>query len=376
MKRRIGGCLMSLLLIATFLVPLLEVRPLAADNVYFISVNDNLCPMNDETMPFWSGGDLYVPHTVFSSYDLGITYFKTNGSQSALLYTRGKILEFDLVNGGANNKVGTYYTANALLKQGYTYFPLAFVSNYFGLKHSVINTDLVPVVRICSDSVVLSDSRFVDAASTLMAARYSSYQQSKKPPVISKPDAMQPSQEGEVKGETANAKKNVHVTLGIRAQNPETVGRMLDTLDFYGYKATFFFEPEGLGSYEDFLRRIVASGHRIGFASGSSSTALKNGNKILRHCTGTVTRMTLSNNTAELSQAGYGTYTPALSENSMGETQSVRANRMLSRLEKSKGSVRVLMCGDPVSADVLSVLCSRIHDENYSVHAVNEVDCQ
>ena len=81
---------MSLLFVITLIVPLVEVRSLAAGNVYFLSVNDNLCPMNDVTMPFWSGGNLYVPHTVFSAYDLGVTYVKTSDGQSAVLYTAAK----------------------------------------------------------------------------------------------------------------------------------------------------------------------------------------------------------------------------------------------------------------------------------------------
>ena len=366
---------MSLLFVITLIVPLLEVRSLAAGNVYFLSVNDNLCPMNDATMPFWSGGNLYVPHTVFSAYDLGVTYAKTSDGQSAVLYTGNKILEFDLVNGGANNKVGTYYTANALLKQGYTYFPLAFVSNYFGFKHSVIDTNLVPVVRICSESAILSDSQFIDAASTLMSARYNSYQQSKNPPVISKPDAVQPPKEDEEKNESTDTKKNAQVIFGIQAKNPEIVHDMLDILDGYRYKATFFFDPETLDQYEDLLRRIAASGHRIGFVSGSAAE-LESGNQMLRHYTGTVTRMTLSEPAAALSQAGYGVYLPSLREDNTGKTQTVRVNRMMRTIEKSNGAVQVLLCGDTFSADVLSVLCSRMRSGNYHIRAVNEVDCR
>ena len=37
----------------------------AAGDVYFSVVNDSMITLSDSTMPVWSGGVLYVPHSVF-----------------------------------------------------------------------------------------------------------------------------------------------------------------------------------------------------------------------------------------------------------------------------------------------------------------------
>ena len=76
MKRRIWSILLALALSLSLGAPFLAVRPLAAGSVYFTAINDSLCPLNDSTMPFWSGGNLYLPSSVFSSYDLGLSYVR------------------------------------------------------------------------------------------------------------------------------------------------------------------------------------------------------------------------------------------------------------------------------------------------------------
>ena len=149
-KRRVTGLLLAAVLVFTLGVPLWAERPLAAESVYFTAVNENVCPLNDETMPFWSGGTLYVPSPVLSSYDLGLSYVRDTSAQTAILYNSRKVLEFDLTGGGANNKMGTYYSASAISRRGYVYFPLSFVCNYFGLSYSVVDTVWAPLVRLRS----------------------------------------------------------------------------------------------------------------------------------------------------------------------------------------------------------------------------------
>ena len=107
MKRRICSLLLTVAVVFSLGMPLLSARSEAAGSVYFTAVNEQLCPLNDETMPFWSGGNLYVPSTVFSSYDLDVSYVRDTSAQTAILYTSQRVLEFDLVGGGANNKTGT-----------------------------------------------------------------------------------------------------------------------------------------------------------------------------------------------------------------------------------------------------------------------------
>lgn len=383
MKRRAVGFLMALVMLLTVGTPLLTARPMAADTIYFTAVNDNLCPLNDETMPFWSGGNLYVASTVFSSYDLGLSYARDTSAQTAVLYNRNKVLEFDLANGGANNKLGTYYSARAISKGGYVFFPLAFVCSYFGLSYSLRDTSWIPLVRVCG-SAILSDSQFIDAASTLMASRYYAYRQSKDPGTTTPPE-VEPDKgdetttlpEKEDETEQEENKSTARVLLGIRAGDDASLVSMLNTLDRYGYQATVFFDPASLQGRDDLLRRIVSSGHRIGLiqSSGADVSALEAGNDYLRQCTGTTTRMVLSSYQTTAHSAGYAVYTPTLAAQTMGSTAASRASRIFSAIESRTGTVKLLLGGDETTAEALPTLCRSLNQKDYTVRSVNETAC-
>lgn len=381
MKRRITGLLLAVVLVLTLGMPLLAARPMAAESIYFTAVNENVCPLNDETMPFWSGGSLYIPGTVLSSYDLGISYIRDTSAQMATFYNNRRVLEFDLANGGSNNKLGTTYSgASAISRRGSVYVPLIFVCSYFSLSYSVVDTAWGPLVRLRSDSSVLSDSQFVDAASSILASRYRTYEQSKKPAVPTTPT--QPDTGGESVAEptqptdeSSGSKATARVLLAVRAGSDETVAAMLNTLDRNGYKATFFFEPAALEGRDDLLRRIVSSGHRLGLIQTDSPEELRTANECLRRCTGTVTRMVLSAQKEAAMAAGYTVYTPTLSAENLGSTASGRASRIMNRIENSSGTVKLLLGGDDTSASALNTVCSKLRSGKYTVRAVNEVAC-
>ena len=356
---------------------------MAAESIYFTAVNENVCPLNDETMPFWSGGNLYVPSTVLSAYDLGVSYVRDTSAQTAILYNTRKVLEFDLANGGANNKLGTYYSATAISRRGYIYFPVSFVCSYFSLNYSVVDTAWAPLVRLRSDSAVLSDSQFVDAATSLLASRYRTYEQGKKntgtvtPATPTKPDTNhpEPTEPAQPAEEEPGSKAAARVLLAVRAGSDENVTAMLNTLDRYGYKATFFYYPNMLSGRDDLLRRIVSSGHRIGLIQTGEGDELRGANEQLRRSTGTVTRMVLSSQKETVQAAGYTVYTPTLQAENLGSTASGRASRVMDRIGKSKGTVKVLLGGDDTTASALNTICAELRSGQHTVRAVNETAC-
>lgn len=380
MKRRMAGLLLSAVLVLALGMPLWTARSMAAESIYFTAVNENVCPLNDETMPFWSGGNLYVPSTVLYAYDLGLSYVRDTSAQTAILYNTRKVLEFDLANGGANNKLGTYYSATAISRRGYIYFPVSFVCSYFSLNYSVVDTAWAPLVRLRSDSAVLSDSQFVDAATSLLASRYRTYEQSKKnagtatPAAPARPDTTH-SDPVKPAEEESGSKAAARVLLAVRAGSDETVAAMLNTLDRYGYKATFFFSPNMLAGRDDLLRRIVSSGHRIGLIQTGEGDELRGANEQLRRSTGTVTRMVLSSRKEAVQAAGYTVYTPTLPAENLGSTASGRASRVMERIGKSKGTVKLLLGGDDTTASALNTICAELHSGQHTVRAVNEIAC-
>ena len=374
MKKQMISVLLTLALVFSLSSPLLS-RPLAASGIYFTAVNDTLCPLNDATMPFWSGGNLYVPSVVFSSYDLGLSYVRDTPGQTALLYNRWKVLEFDLAKGGANNKIDTYYSADAAVRQGTVYFPLAFVCSYFGLNYSIVEGKLAPMVRVKSDAVVLSDTQFADAAATLMSSRYTSYQQSKKKPQPKpKPEEKEPDVEP-LPQEEPSDKTVARVYLSVRADG-SGVPAMLDELDRYGYKATFFFTPQELEQQEDLLRRITATGHRVGLIATeeNAENALARGNASLRRITGTTTHMVLNESGAAL-PGSYVAYRPTLKSEDQSGSAANRAKRIVRKIQGSRGTVQLMMGSSAEDAGAFRTVCAALHEKHHTVRAVNEVVC-
>ena len=62
MKKRIAA-----LLCAALLVCQLAASPAqAVESVHFTAINDNMLPLSEENMPFWSNGYLYVDSSIFT----------------------------------------------------------------------------------------------------------------------------------------------------------------------------------------------------------------------------------------------------------------------------------------------------------------------
>ena len=73
-KRRLAAWLLILTLCAAASTG----RAVLSD-VYLTAVNDSMMDLNDETMPFWSGGVLYVSSRIFDGTDLGVYFVRNQG---------------------------------------------------------------------------------------------------------------------------------------------------------------------------------------------------------------------------------------------------------------------------------------------------------
>lgn len=100
---RIGAWLLALALIAV-LVP--EKGRAVLEGVYFTAANEKLMDLNSETMPFYSGGVLYVSSKLFDKTDLGVTYVYNSSTGLAMLYTPRTDLRFDVANQTTYDKTG------------------------------------------------------------------------------------------------------------------------------------------------------------------------------------------------------------------------------------------------------------------------------
>ena len=233
----------------------LQMVPGTADavlsGVYFVAVNYDLMDLNQETMPFWSDGQLYVSHAAFSgSYgsSLGVSCSVNSARRVTVLYTLQNALFFDTGAGSTYDNQGNTYTELAIEKNGYVFLPIRLVTSFFGLTYSYRQTETIPLIRIKTRTSVLSDDVFIDAAATLMRSRYKEYEESltaaaTPPTVNTDPDDPAPTvYEGQ------------RVYLVFRFTDRSSTLSLLSSLNRYQKQATFLMTPQQMEENHDLLR--------------------------------------------------------------------------------------------------------------------------
>lgn len=186
--RRTAALAMTLLLLG-LLVP--GPGRAAGTGVYFTAANEQLMDLNSETMPFYSNGVLYVSSQLFEGGELGLSYGRNTNLGLATLYRQGSNLDlrFDIAGQIVYDKQYNMYNGYAIERGGMVFFPLELVCRYFRLSWSYSETNTAPLIRVKSDSVILSDADFINAAATLMQGRYDDYERasSVRPPAVPDP---------------------------------------------------------------------------------------------------------------------------------------------------------------------------------------------
>ena len=222
MKSKRFLCLLLVLLMVFSLTPS-ETR--AETTVYFTAVNDQLLPdLSDETMPFWSGGRLYVPSTVITGTDLGLFYSRSRDKSTAVVYRQGSALTFNFAAGTVADQNDRQYSGPAIVRSGVVFLPLDLLTQFFSLDYSYTRVTYGYLVRVKSDTVVLSDAKFIDAAAMSMEQRYNEY--------------MKTHSESNDPGNTPNQNTDGDrdlVCLALRVTDEESANALLDTLASNGY---------------------------------------------------------------------------------------------------------------------------------------------
>ena len=235
MKSKRFLCLLLVLLMVFSLTPS-ETR--AETTVYFTAVNDQLLPdLSDETMPFWSGGRLYVPSTVITGTDLGLFYSRSRDKSTAVVYRQGSALTFNFAAGTVADQNDRQYSGPAIVRSDVVFLPLDLLTQFFSLDYSYTRVTYGYLVRVKSDTVVLSDAKFIDAAAMSMEQRYNEY--------------MKTHSESNDPGNTPNQNTDGDrdlVCLALRVTDEESANALLDTLASNNATATFLFSEEQLSS--------------------------------------------------------------------------------------------------------------------------------
>ena len=358
----------------------------AAGDIYFTVINDSVVSLSDSTMPTWSGGVLYVPYSAFDGsntarigFDISFSY--NRGSGIATLFNTRQALTFNLNNNTCYNAVtGEYLNGRAILRNGQVFVPVALVCSFFGLSYSVISIDEGYIVRIKNSSVVLSDAKFVEAATLSISRELREYNQANQSTAT--PGVLPPTgSSGETETtdppieEEPDTEDSVPVYLAFRCDDDQGLSDILDALDESNRAAVFFFPADGLERQDDLLYRILGSGHSVGLlAEGSTLAAtrqlLEEGGRTLERVGYTRTTLALvpESQRSALEAEGWVCWDETVSAiPEAGTGASSHANAVIRAIPSRSQRAYITLDAGSESARVLPTLLTRLEARSYAV---------
>ena len=368
--KRIPCLLLAAMLLFGFVPPPMD----AAGSVIFTAVNDTLLPLTDETMPFSSGGVLYVASAAFDGTDLSIYYSRSRDKTTAVLYKKRNVIIFDLAAGTIETNNGTSFSGAAITRGDVLFLPVDVMCRYFNLEYSYTRVSYGYLLRIKSDTAVLSDVAFIDAAGAPMAQRYNRYDS--KPAEEVKPEA--PPVEPPPPQETAQ--RTVYPV--IACTDPEKAASLLDR--FSGGRVACLFAPDAFDGADELLRRLASGGGatalRIDAAAGAESAIaqIDAGNRALWAAANTKTRLVwldgASDETARrVAAAGYCPIHAALNLSGNRMSVSRMSARILAAADARGGSCCVFLGADTEVTGNLNALLTSLSAGNCTPARLNEV---
>lgn len=366
---------LPLVLAVILAVGMFQPMPAAAANLYFTGINDSVAPLTSSSMPYWSGGTLYVPYTVFDAnqngvgVSLGLYTSYNHRSHIVTIFNLKQMLVFDLERGTCRDDMtGAAYDARAVMRYGKPYVPLYVVCSVFGLEYSYNQLSYISqgyLVRIKSADAVLDDGLFIDRARELINNRLRDYTQSLSPAETTPTIPVSPSEPPEVDG------GNVATYLAFRCESADGLPAILNTLDGTGQYALFFLAPQVIEEEGGLVRRILGTGHSVGIlAREGEEEAISRGRLALEELAHTRTTLAYVPDGARagLEEQGWVCWKETLylePGDSVGGT--AFAGTVLNRLGTRRRTVYLTLEGSGNTARVLPALLRQLSSNHYTV---------
>ncbi len=369
--------IISLLLVFVISVALFSI-PTQAKNEFYIAIGNTVLPLTNKT-PIQSGGVWYIDYQCFTNGNLGINTSYNESSSTLVMYTWDTTLIFDLKKATAYKKENQVsYKAVAVETSGTVYVPVQFTAQIFGLDYTYF-ADL-SLIRIKRSTDIPDDIFFYIAESEIpnIRAEYEKQNESSKPQ-SSKP-------------QNTPDKNSKIVKLTFNVTNGKNLKKIVDTLNRYGYKATFFIQGSAIDSCKNELRYAVISGHALGSLSenGASDFALSSAeletrldavnDKLFEICK-TKTRLlripggsksVSKERYNELSSFGYRIWDSSISPS--GKTASSISSFVTSKLNSASSVAVVSLSDSDASIKALDKILNHIKSKAYSVSTIDILD--
>ena len=299
MLRRLICLILVLLLTALLLLPA------SGAQLAFVAVNDTIpLTLSGGELPFYSGGMLYVPYTVFNTSSLGFYPSYTPDNGTLTLFSRNQRLIYDLSGGTVTDENKVVQYLSAISRNGTVFLPAAFSANHFGVQVSDLTSRSgYTVVRFTTGSQVYDDSLFIEKAENLISYRVEQFEASTQPSpdngtdtptVPSTPSTGTPDPADPDDGEEEQEEEPVEIYLAV--VDAATMESMLSTLQRENLQAAFFLTAEEIRENGALVRRIVAEGYPVGLTctdGADAAEALRDANDALDRVLGRKTLLAL-----------------------------------------------------------------------------------
>ncbi len=281
---------------------------------------------------------------------------------------------YDLAAGTIETNNGQSFSGSAIVRGDVVFLPLEAVCRYFGLEYSLTRVSNGYLLRIKSDSVVLTDAKFIDAANATMASRYARFQRTQEEPEIPENPAEEPPAPRET------AQRTVYFV--VECTDPEKTEPMLSR--FGGGQATYLFTPDGFDGADGLLRHIASGGGtaalRIDATGGAESTIaqIEAGNRALWSAANIKTRLVWldgaqEETTRRVTEEGYCPIRAALDLSEVRVSVSRMSARILAAADARRGRCCVFLGTDEAVSGNLSALLVSLNAENCTSARLNEV---
>lgn len=362
---------------------------LADDEIYFTGVNDKVLPLNDETMPYVWNDKYYVPYTVFDT-SLGIYSSYNREDYTLTFWNRENVLTFDFLKTVAYD--GTkQYSERGVWKNDTIYVPAEFICERFGLYFEHINAPAATILRIVSESSLdsIAFREWVGADLLKYYREYTGYY-SPSPGTAQSPTPTP----------STNTEPEIKVVyLTFNGGSGDYAADILDVLDEYEMKVTFFMTRGEIMARPDLVRRIAGSEHGLAlrscaeeepdiYSSAQALTdAIEAANAALFEIAGFKTRIFRFSEGSEHSAvtreyrdavtgAGYRYWDPTerTDATSFGSATSADLSSRVTRglRNTSNPGVVVLMDDSELTASALSTILRFIQNNNYVVRVITQ----
>lgn len=365
--------------------------PTGAEGEVFVAAGNTVLPLGN-AMPIRSSGVWYIDYQCFTKGNLNVSSSYNASEATLVLYTWDTTLIFDLnkaVAYTATEKVP--YKAVAFVSTGTVYVPVQFTAQMLGLDYTYFSD--LPMIRIKRSSDIPNDM-FIYIAENEIPKLLEQYNTNKTEEGThsSPPKPVTDGELSDTPDESENQKqKNIRITFNIT--DGTNMGRILNMLSRYGYRATFFVQGTAIKNCEDELRHAIANGHTLGTLSENGTSdfsgdeknmtdALTRANEYLSEVTMTKTRLVrIPNGSKSLSDeksnlltgAGYRIWDAHITPTQ--QTATGIYNTIVSHLEKTDRATTVITLPDSdAGLNALTRLLRYLNTNKYRTYSITLLD--